>query len=369
MDAHGSALSGGRAEARRTDFTDAGAGSGLAVRPLQPGDEPRWDAFVHAAPDATFFHLAGWRRVIERAFGHRTYYLLSERGAALTGVLPLTHVRSRLFGSSLISNAFGVHGGPVAADAESLRLLETEAVRLMDALRVPVLEFRGGPAAGNGWVDRTDLYATFRRAIDPSVERNLKLIPGKRRNMIRKGERNRLRSEVDGDVGRLYAVYAECVRNLGTPVFAKSYFKLLHDEFSDCSDIVTITGDGQAVASMLNFYFRDQVISYYGGGVHAARSLAANDFMYWEIMRRACEKGCRVFDFGRSKVGTGPYAFKQQWGCEAVPLTYRFRLAPGTPVPDLNPLNPKFRLFIETWKRLPLPIAARLGPPIVRGIG
>jgi FemAB-related protein (PEP-CTERM system-associated) len=369
LDAHGSALSGGRAAGPPADPAAAGAGAGLAVRPFRAGDEAHWDAFVRAAPNATFFHLSGWRRVIERAFGHRTYYLLSERGAALTGVLPLTHVKSRLFGSSLISNAFGVHGGPIAADAESLRLIEAEAVRLTDALRVPVLEFRGGPAAGDGWVGRDDLYATFRRAIDPSVERNLKLIPRKQRAMIRKGERNRLGSEIDDDAGRLHRVYAESVRNLGTPVFGRSYFRILREEFADSSDIVTITKDGRAVASVLNFYFRDQVLPYYGGGVAAARDLAANDFMYWEVMRRACEKGCRVFDFGRSKRGTGSYAFKHNWGFAAIPLTYRFRLAPGHRVPDLNPLNPKLRLFIAAWKRLPLPVAGCLGPPIVRGIG
>jgi FemAB-related protein (PEP-CTERM system-associated) len=339
------------------------------VRPLRSGEEPRWDAFVHAHPDATFFHLSGWKRVIERAFGHHTHYLLSERDGALTGVLPLTHVRSWLFGSSLISNAFGVYGGPVAVDAESVRSLEAEAVRLMACLRVPVLEFRSGLGTGIDWVSRGNLYATFRREIAPSVEQNFKSLPFRRRNKIRKGQQNQLISAVDLSIDRLYSVYSECVRNLGTPVFSKSYFEILYEEFTGCSDIVTIGKDGQAVASMLNFYFRDQVMTYYGGGVHAARSLAANDFMYWEIMRRACERGCRIFDFGRSKLGTGAYAFKHQWGCEATPLTYRYRLAPGRGMPDLNPLNPKFRLFVEAWKRLPLPIAARLGPPIVRGIG
>ena len=187
--------------------------------------------------------------------------------------------------------------------------------------------------------------------------------------MIRKGQGNRLRSEIDADIDRLYRVYAESVRNLGTPVFAKNYFRILREEFADCSDIVTITSGSQAVAAVLNFYFRDEVLPYYGGGVRAARALAANDFMYWEVMRRACERGYRTFDFGRSKIGTGSYAFKHNWGFPATPLTYQFRLAPGRTMPDLNPLNPKLRLFVAAWKRLPLPLAARLGPPIVRGIG
>ena len=287
----------------------------------------------------------------------------------MTGVLPLVHVKSLLFGSSLISTAFAVQGGPLAADGESLSALESEAVRLMEVLRVPVLELRDFSESRADWPSKSNLYATFRRELDPSVERNLKLIPRKQRAMVRKGMRNELRSQIDDGVDQLYRVYSESVRNLGTPVFPKSYFRLLMEEFSGCCDIVTVTCGRKAAASVLNFYFRDEVLPFYGGGVQEARALAANDFMYWEVMRRACERGCRIFDFGRSKIGTGSYAFKCNWGFEPTPLVYQYRLAPGRSVPDLNPLNPKLALFVAVWKRLPLPVAAWLGPRIVRGIG
>jgi len=341
----------------------------VAVRPFQTGDERRWDDFVVSRASATFFHLSGWRRVIENAFGHRTYYLIAERAGTVTGVLPLTHVKSLIFGSSLISNAFGVHGGPVAEDAESLDALEAEAVRLMEAMAVPVLELRGFSASRRDWLNKSDLYVNFRRPLDPSIERNLKSIPRKQRAMVRKGIQNGLRSQVADGVDELHRVYAESVHNLGTPVFAKSYFRILREEFADSSDIVTVTSNGNAVAAVLNFYFRDEVLPFYGGGVAAARTLAANDFMYWEVMRRACERGYRVFDFGRSKIGTGSCAFKRNWGFEPTPLVYRFRLAPGRSIPDLNPLNPRLGIFIAAWKRLPLAVATRLGPLIVRGIG
>jgi FemAB-related protein (PEP-CTERM system-associated) len=342
---------------------------GVAVRPFRAGDERRWDNFVLGHPGGTFFHLSGWKRVIERAFAHHTHYLLAERGGVVSGVLPLTHVKSRLFGSSLISNAFGVLGGPIAEDVERARALEGEAVRLMEALAVPVLELRDFSASRTDWPSKSDLYATFRRPLDPSIESNLKSIPRKQRAMVRKGIHNRLCSEIDDGIDRLYRVYAESVRNLGTPVFAKSYFRLLREEFAASSDIVTVSCNGRAVASVLNFYFRDEVLPFYGGGVRAARALAANDFMYWEVMRRACERGYRVFDFGRSKVGTGSYAFKCNWGFKPTPLVYQFRLAPGRSIPDLNPLNPKLRIFVAAWKRLPLAVATRFGPLIVKGIG
>jgi FemAB-related protein (PEP-CTERM system-associated) len=307
--------------------------------------------------------------VVERAFQHPTYYFVAERNGLVTGVLPLTLVKSMLFGSSLISNAFAVRGGPLAADLESSRALEGAAVRLMEELAVPVLELRDFSADRADWPSRSGLYANFRRPLDPSADRNMKAIPRKQRAMVRKGINNQLRSEVDDNIDRLYPTYAESVHHLGTPVFARSYFRILREEFAEVSDIVTILCGGRAVASVLNFYFRDEVLPYYGGGVHAARALAANDFMYWEVMRRASERGYRLFDFGRSKIGTGSYAFKHNWGFQPEPLAYQFRLATGRSLPDLNPLNPKLAVFIAAWKKLPLSIATRLGPLIVRGIG
>ena len=341
----------------------------VTVRPFEDADAPQWDSFVRNCAAGTFFHLSGWKRVIERAFGHRTHYLIAERGGAVSGVLPLTHVRSTLFGSALISNAFAVYGGSVAADADSLQALDAAATQLMEKRRVATLEFRGFAPHRTDWEGKSGLYATFRRAIHPTVEANLKAVPRKQRAMIRKGIQNGLASEIDTGVDRLYRIYAESVRNLGTPVFAKSYFRILTEEFADCCDICTVTSGGRAVAAVLNFYFREEVLPYYGGGRAAARALAANDFMYWEVMRRACERGCRLFDFGRSKTGTGAYAFKRNWGFEPTPLHYQFRIAAGHKAPELNPLNPKFRLLIAAWKRMPLPIASRLGPLLVKGIG
>jgi FemAB-related protein (PEP-CTERM system-associated) len=199
-----------------------GSQTTVAVRRFRAGDERRWDDFVLNHSGGTFFHLSGWRRVIERAFRHRTYYLVAERGGVVTGVLPLTWVKSLLFGSSLISNAFAVRGGPIAADPESLRALEGEAVRLKESLAVPVLELRDFSESRADWPSKSGFYAIFRQPLRPSIEHNLQAIPRKQRAMIRKGIRNGLRSEVDDGIDRLYDVYAESVRNLGTPVFAQS---------------------------------------------------------------------------------------------------------------------------------------------------
>lgn len=343
--------------------------SAISVSVLPPEGDAEWDRFVHAASDGTFFHLAGWRRVIARAFGHRTFFLCARRGKAIVGVLPLTQVKTWLFGNALISSAFCVQGGILAQDDDVRDALRNEAVRIAKEQKVGHIELRSVTSGDPSWVRKENLYVDFRRDMSPDVEANMKAIPRKQRAMVRKGISNGLQSELDKDASRLHHVYAESVRNLGTPVFPLRYFQALIDEFGEHCDIVTIVKDQTPVASVMNFYFRDQVLPYYGGGTQAARELAANDFMYWEVMRRACERGFRVFDFGRSKVGTGAFHFKRNWGFEPTPLAYEVLPIGRSEIPEVNPTNPKYRAIIALWQRLPLPLTKFIGPFIVRGIG
>ncbi len=343
-------------------------------RLLDAAAVPAWDRFVASHPAATFFHQAAWAGLIDRVFGHTPYFVLAEQDGAICGVLPLVHMRTRLFGSTLASLPFCVYGGPLAADAGTLRALESYATDLQRRLGAPSLEFRlrdplpDGWLAEDRWAAREGLYVTFRRPIATSDEANLKAIPRKQRAMVRKGIDLGLRSETSREAGRVWPIYAESVRNLGTPVFPRRWFEQLLTEFED-ADVVTVLDDGRPIAAVLNFYWRGEVLPYYGGGTAAARGRYGNDFMYWEVMRRAAERGCTGFDFGRSKSGTGAFAFKKNWGFEPQPLPYRYRLAPGGAIPEHNPLNPKYKLMIETWRRLPLAVANLLGPHIVRGLG
>jgi FemAB-related protein (PEP-CTERM system-associated) len=353
----------------------------VSVRSLDAGSAAMWDGFVNAMPDGTFFHRSGWARVVETVFGHATHYSFTERDGAITGVLPLARVRSRLFGDTLISSPFCVYGGPLAADGESVAALVAHAEALGRRTGVSAIEFRHrngiltdgnaglGDTLEDHWVERADLYVTFRKKIETDNERNLKAIPRKQRAMVRKGIQNGLKSVVGRDTDGLYRVYAESVRNLGTPVFSRHYFRVLLEVFRDAADIVTVLHDDRPLAAVMNFYFRDEVLPYYGGGTVTARRYAGNDFMYWEVMRRAAGRGCGVFDFGRSKIGTGAYAFKHNWGFVAQKLNYRYKLTPGAAIPDHNPTSPKYRTLIAAWKRLPLPLANVLGPLIVRGLG
>ena len=342
----------------------------LAIRELDEAAIPDWDRFVAECSGATFFHRAGWKRVIERSFGHRTHYLYAERAGVIEGILPLVHVKSLVFGNSLISLPFCVYAGPVAQNEQAVRALDNTARNLAEQLDVSHLEYRHiEPHEYPSAVAKADLYVTFRKRIDPDLDKNLLAIPRKQRAMIRKGQKFGLRSEIDADSRRLHRVYSESVRNLGTPVFSRRYFDELKREFGSACEFLVVTHGNQPVSAVMSFYFRDEVLPYYGGGTTQARALAANDFMYWEVMRRACERGSRVFDFGRSKRGTGAYDFKKNWGFPVQPLCYQFIMRRGGKPPEMNPLNPKFRILIEAWRHLPLAIANRLGPHIVRFLG
>jgi FemAB-related protein (PEP-CTERM system-associated) len=342
----------------------------LSVRAVRDSDAAAWDAFVQGLPEATFFHRFGWKRVIEQAFGHRSHFLLAERAGRIEGVLPLAEVKSRLFGHSLVSTPFCVYGGIAAATPPARAALDQHAQDLAAELGVGHLEYRDRDAPAHADWPGTELYVTFRKELDPDVEKNMLAIPRKQRAMVRKGIKNDLRVDMEPGVDGFFAVYADNVRRHGTPALPKRYFALLREVFGrDCDVLLVRSPEGKVVSGVLSFHFRDEILPYYAGDALEARNLAANDFKYWELMRRACERGVRVFDYGRSKVGTGPYDFKRNWGFEPKPLHYRYKLVRADRVPENNPNNPKYRLFIKAWQRMPLALTNFLGPHIVKNLG
>jgi len=341
----------------------------IIIKEFAEPDAVRWDGFVTSASAATFFHRAGWKTVIETAFSHRAYYFYAEHEGEIIGVLPLVHIRSRIFGNTLSSMPFCVYGGVVAEDEQVKHALEQRAVKLAQQLGVDSLEFRNQSLRNEDWPAKRELYVTFQKEIDPDSEQNMKNIPRKQRAMVRKGIKADLKSSWDENVDRFYDAYSQSVHALGTPVFSKRYFQILKEVFADDCRILTITKDDRLIASVMNFYFRDQVLPYYGGGTAEARAVKGNDFMYWEVMRLSCEQGIRIFDYGRSKVGTGSYSFKKNWGFEPQPLHHEYVLIKADDIPDINPLNPKYRLFISAWKKLPLSMTRLIGPHIVKHLG
>ncbi|MBE0469745.1 MAG: FemAB family PEP-CTERM system-associated protein [Methyloprofundus sp.] len=339
------------------------------IKILSSSEQALWQHYVEKTPAATFFHQVEWQEVIERSFGHKTYYLYAEQQGQITGILPLVHIKSPLFGNALVSNAFCVYGGVVADNLDAALALDQAACRLGEELGVDHVEFRNRERTNPDRPYKEGMYVTFRKALDPDIEANLTAIPRKQRAVVRKGIKAGLVSVIDDNTERLFAAYSESVRNLGTPVFPEKYFKILKEVFKEQCEVISIEHEGKLIASVMNFYFRDEVLPYYGGGKAEARDLYANDFMYWEVMRRAVEKGVKIFDYGRSKIGTGSYRFKKHWGFEEAPLFYEFELIKADSMPDINPLNPKYQFFIAAWKRLPLSVSQIIGPWLAKDLG
>ncbi len=332
-------------------------------------DVAAWDGFVDQHAGGTVFHLTKWGLAISRGLGHTAHYLAAFRGSEIVGVLPLIGIRSRLFGKSLSSCAFAVYGGPIA-DSEDVHLaLDAQAWKIAQASGVQVLEYRNQVRQRPEWAAKTETYATFRRPLSATADKRLTDIPRKQRAEVRKSLEKNLTVSIETSADRHFSVYAESVRNLGTPVFPKKLFSALLASYGKDADVLLVAHAGVPAASVLSLYYKGEVFPYYGGGTAQARELRANDHMYYSLMNHAWERGCTRFDFGRSKFGTGAFAFKKNWGFEPEALAYEYRLAPGANVPDLNPLNPKCQLMVKTWQKLPLWVANAAGPVIARNLG
>lgn len=338
----------------------------LAVR-AAGFDEPQVGAFVRGQAEASVFHLPQWSRAVEVGTGQRAHFLVAERGGAVEGVLPLTHVRSRLFGDTLVSAGFGTGGGILADTARAARALGDAAWALAQSLNCASAELRGG-AVPAGWRASEGVYANFARDLPGDAETLLASIPRRQRAEVRRALASTLETSAGSDRRHRdahYRVYSESVRNLGTPIFPRRLFEAALDEFGEEADIVIVWREGRPLAALLTFYFGGVCQPFWGGGTREARQWRANDLIYYEVMRRAIERGCASADFGRSKIGTGPWTRKRIWGFAETPLVYAGRGMAR----EVNPLDPKYRLQIAAWQRLPLWLANRLGPKIARGLG
>lgn len=325
-----------------------------------------WDAYVERHPDATFFHRYDWLAVVARAFRYRAVPLVARREGRITGVLPLAIVPGLPWGRFLVSTPQAVYGGPLADDEKTRQALLRSARDLALRLRARYVEYRSVVAMPA--LPAKDLYVTFRRGIAATAEENMAMIPRNQRRSIRIGLKSGLVSQIGGQdlLPEFYSVYSASVRNLGTPVFPRALFTGLLAAYPDDVRILLVRREQVAVAGVLTLFFRDQVLPYYGGALKEGFRYGVNDFMYWQLHLHGMERGYRVFDFGRSKRGSGSFDFKRHWGFEPTQLHYQYDLVGQREIPDLSPRNPRFSLVITAWKRMPLWLSRRLGPVLVR---
>ncbi len=345
----------------------------LIVRFYNDSDRQAWDSYVLNHSRGTFFHLIGWKEIVEVTFHHKSFYLIAVRNESPTdivGVLPLFRIKSLLFGKSLVSVPFAEIGGILASDQETKSLLLEEAKNLTHSESVDYLELRN-QEKGFEDLPAKDLYVGFEREIFKDLDANMEAIPRKSRRMVRVGEKEGLTHEfgMNGPVSTFYKIFAQSYHRLGSPVFPKRLFENLLKVFKDQANILIVrTKEGIPIAGVLSFFFKETVLPYYAGSLSEYRSLAPNDYMYWQLLKYGWERGYKVFNFGRSKVGTGSYDFKRHWGFEPTPLPDQYFLNGIPDVPNISPANPKYQRRIEMWRKLPLWATKLIGPRIVKYI-
>jgi len=339
----------------------------ITIRLYTAADQGQWDDYVDQHPEGTLFHRTPWKMSIDDSFGHRSYYLIAENiDGSITGLFPLFRLKSFLFGNYLISVPFAELGGVLADDDETAEQLFEYAASLTRELKSDYLEIRSRKALPGLKVK--SLYYNFSREIFPELEANLLAIPRKSRAAVRQGIKCGLVAEYGNHLfDQFYEILARNYQDLGTPVFPRSFFlNLLANHGEQAQIMVVKTIEGEPIATILIFFYRDRVIPYYAGSLNEFRKLSPNDFKYWELMKYGCENGYRVFDFGRSKEGAGSFDFKRHWGFEPESLAYQYYLNGIDELPNLSPTNPAYARKIAMWKKLPFFATKIIGPLVAR---
>jgi len=328
-----------------------------------------WDDFVQSQPAARGPHLSGWKKVIEESFGHTCIYLMATESNALHGILPLVHVRSRLFGSFLISVPFLNYGGIVAEQNVARESLFDFARELAVTRRAAYVELRHEAPQLDNVPTRQHKVSMFIELPDESEKLWNEFKP-KLRSQIRKPMKEGLVVRIgrEEELANFYKVFSVNMRDLGTPVYSRNFFAQILKNFPASAWICTVLWREQPVAAGLVFGFRDTLEIPWASSLRRYNHLAANMLLYWSVLEFAIKKGYKSFDFGRCTPDENTFKFKAQWGAQPVPLHWQYWLANGNTLPELAPTNPKYQLAIRVWQKLPLFVTRWVGPAIIRNI-
>jgi len=339
----------------------------VAIRNFDSGIAREWDHFLVSNPQATPFHSTAWMRALQTTFNYENRSVYAERTGRISGVLPLFLVSNWIVGRCLISIPFADYGGICAEDEESADALVAHAVEIGIAEKVDFLELRHKNGKPRTAFHIRDLYVSFSTELAADPETQFKRLPRDTRYMIRKAEKAglELRSGLEL-LPEFYELFTLNWRRFGTPVFSRQWLETLVHEFQGSADLTMAHSNRRAVAGVFSFVFRNTLFPHYSGASPDANTLAANNFIYWELMKGAINQGLRHFDFGRSKKGTGAYQFKAGWNMQLDPLEYQVCMIRRKSQPNFSPANPKFALAANLWSHMPLKATTWLGPHVVR---
>ena len=332
-----------------------------------------WDIFAASAPNATLSHMRGWREIIANAYGHQTFYLTACQDGEIAGILPLIHIRSRLFGNSLVSMPFQDYGGIAAVNREAFQALLDHAFQLKHerAARFVELRYREEPppfalSEGAAYGDKSTLILD----ISSGAEDLWKSFSPKVRNQVRKAQKSGLAVQIGGAelLDEFYRPFAVNMRDLGSPVHHPKFFAGIFRVFGEDVRLALIREGTKTVGGLVVFFHKNTAIVPWASCYRGYFSKCPNNLLYWETMQYACARGCTRFDFGRSSLNSGTYNFKLQWG--AVPFPLHWRIYDGSSADNGNARpateSRALRIASAVWKRIPVGVANAVGPHIRR---
>lgn len=329
-------------------------------------EEVKWDHFVSTHPSATGYHLMAWSHIFANVLGHRTIYLFaSDSEGQVVGVLPFVVLSSKLFGTYAVSLPAVNYGGLVADDVMVQEALLRTAARMAKGEDAKHLELRQMSEIPLAWPVMTR-KVSMRLDLPQRFEDLMMAFPPKLRSQVRRGEKEGMYTRMGGLelLDDFYEVFSRNMRDLGTPVYGKYFFKEMLTTFPKDARLCCVYLQDQVMAAGFLYGFRHTLEIPWAASDRRYARIAPNMMLYGAVLKYACEQGYQVFDFGRSSKDSGTYRFKEQWGARPVQLHWHYWLQSGDRLPELNPQNPKYQLAIETWKRLPLPLANWLGPRV-----
>ena len=338
---------------------------------LTNSDRQRWDTFVLASAHSACYHQVLWKDVIEKSFGHPTYYLFSEDGAgAIEGILPLVQIKSSFFGNYLVSLPYFNYGGACASNRETLNKLLAEAKLIAIDMKAQHIELRHTEPLYQDLPVKTN-KVTMRMSLPSDPDALFKSFSSKLRSQVRRPQKENMITRIgrESELDNFYSVFSQNMRDLGTPVYSKSFFMNILEMFAETTWICTImTREGVPVASGFLVGFKEIMEIPWASSIQRYNSMSPNMLLYWSVLKFSCETGYRFFDFGRSTLGEGTYQFKKQWGAQSIQLYWHYWLREYGKLPELNPKNPKYQLAIRVWKKLPVSVTRILGPHIAKNL-
>ncbi len=345
------------------------AGPEVSIHDAQDSDAAAWDSYLNSQPDGSFYHLFGWRRVLQSSLGLEPVYLIARENGEIAGVLPLVLLSSRIFGRILCSMPFLNYGGPCASSESAARTLIDAAIQRAGALSVRYLELRcAQPAPTELAVSTRKVSMTVPLVADPEV------IWNGFKHKHRQNLRRAMKIDVVVTSGGMelldecYAVLERSWRDLGTPMYQRGFFESILSEFPDQVRIYVCKHGSRAVATAINGIHAGICEGMWLGALPAARELSVIYVLYWQMIQDACNRGNRLFHLGRSTAGSGSEWFKSRWNAQGQQLYWYYHMPDGGAMPSLNVDNPKFKLAFAAWRRMPMWLVRKLGPPIARCI-